>query len=270
MNRSLLSVCLFFALTVGGPSLGFAGGGGDFDHTYAELDGVLRAHVNARGAVDYAGLKGSAPLDAFLASVAGRTAEEVGAWPAKSQIAFYTNAYNAITLKAILDAYPVKSIRDIQPNAWDNEKWTVAGRTVSLNWIEHTKLRKNLSEPRVHFTLVCAAVGCPKLKNRAYTAKAIEAEMEAAAKGFLTDATKNRVDASGKRVYLSSLLDWYGDDFVGYAGLPEVAGIDGLTAKQQAGIRLLAKYSSEADRAALGAGGFVVVYNEYDWALNKQ
>ncbi len=247
-----------------------AGGSGDFDHGYAGWNGVLQGHVDGRGMVDYDALAGSAELGAFLAAVAGVSAEEVGGWSRAAQIAFYTNAYNAITVQAIVDALPTESIRDIQPNVWEKEKWTVAGRTVSLNWIEHTKLRKNLKEARVHFTLVCAAKGCPKLRNRAYTAAGIDAEMEAAAKGFFTDPAKNRVDAAGKKVYLSKILDWYGDDFVGAKGLPEVAGIDGLSSKQQASIRLFAKYLGDSDRAALGAGGLSVIYNDYDWALNKQ
>jgi hypothetical protein len=94
--------------------------------------------------------------------------------------------------------------------------------------------------------------------------------MEAAAKGFFNDGSKNRLDASGKKVHLSSLLDWYGDDFLGHAGVPELAGLEGLSAKQQATLRLFAKYLSDADRASMGAGGFTVVYNDYDWALNKQ
>ncbi len=268
MLRTLLVCLLALLLFPAGPAQ--AGSDGGFDHAYTGLDGVLRAHVDGEGMVNYAALKGSPELAAFLKSVADVSAEEVGGWSRSSQIAFYTNAYNAITLQAIVDALPTASIRDITPNAWDHERWTVAGRTVSLNWIEHTKLRKNLNEPRVHFTLVCAAKGCPKLKNRAYTAANIGAEMEAAAKTFFSDRTKNRWDAEGKNVYLSKILDWYGDDFVGYKGLPEIAGIDGLSAKQQAGIRLFAKYLSEADRAALGAGGLAVIYNDYDWALNKQ
>ena len=253
------------------PGAVFAGeDGGAFDHSYAALDGVLKSRVDARGMVDYEGLKSDPALDAFLSAVASVPPEEVGGWSRSAQIAFYTNAYNAITLKAILDASPVASIRDIEPNAWDHAKWSVAGRTVSLNWIEHTKLRNNLKEPRVHFTLVCAAKGCPKLKNRAYTAENIASEMEAAAKGFFSDAGKNRIDVSGKKVYLSKLLDWYGDDFVGRDDLPKLTGNDGLSAKQQATVRLFAKYLSDANRAALGAGGFTVVYNEYDWALNKQ
>ncbi len=269
MYRSLI-FCFAFGLLFASPLVAQAGAGGDFDDTYAGFDGVLRANVDGSGMVNYDALKSNAELSAFLKTVAETPAEEVGSWSRSSQIAFYTNAYNAITIKAILDASPVKSIKDIQPNVWDHEKWTVAGRTVSLNWIEHTKLRKNLSEPRVHFTLVCAAKGCPKLKNRAYTAGNIGAEMEAAAKAFFSDSRKNRVDAAGKKVYLSTLLDWYGDDFLGREGLPEIAGLDGLSAKQQATVRLFAKYLSDADRAALGAGGFSVAYNDYDWALNKQ
>ena len=242
-----------------------------FDHAHAVWDGILRAHVDARGMVDYAALKkDSSQLDAYLAEIAGLPAEEVGGWSRSRQIAFYINAYNAITFRAILDAYPLESIRDIKPDPWENSRWSVAGRTVSLNWIEHTKLRGHFGEARVHFVLVCAAMGCPRLLNRAIVATSLESQLDAATEAFFVDPTKNRVDAEGGKVYLSKIMEWYGEDFVEWKGTPPGPGLGGRSAKEAASVRLLGSFVGESDKAFLAENGFSVVYNEYDWALNSQ
>lgn len=272
MTRLLSLAVLLLALAT--PSLAPAGGsasGDGFDHTHAAWDQILRARVNSKGMVDYAALKkDSAALDAYVGSIAKVTAEEVGSWSRPQQVAFYINAYNALTFRTILDAYPLGSIRDISPDPWENSKWTVAGRTVSLNWIEHTKLRGQFGEARVHFVLVCAAIGCPRLPNRAIVASTLESQLNGATKAFFTDPSKNRIDAAGGKVYLSKIMDWYGDDFVGWSGTPAEPALDGRPAKEASAVRLLAKYASDADKAFLAEGAFTVVFNDYDWALNAQ
>jgi len=241
-----------------------------FDHSYATWDTVLRSHVNARGQVNYAALKGDAGLATFVKEVGAISPEVVAGWGRDKQIAFYSNAYNALTFQTILDAGIPASIRDIKPDPWEAPNWTVAGRTVSLNWIEHTKLRKNLNEPRVHFVLVCAARGCPTLPNKALRPEAIQTQLERAARAFFNDASKNRVDVAGKTVHLSKILEWYGGDFQGLSGNPEVAGAASLGEPQASVIRYLSKYVGDAERQVLNAGGFSIAWNDYDWALNKQ
>jgi hypothetical protein len=241
-----------------------------FDHTYAQWDTVLRGHVDGKGRVNYAGLKGNADLAAFLKQVAEISPEVVAGWSRDKQVAFYSNAYNALTFQTILDANIPASIRDIKPDPWEAVRWTVAGRTVSLNWLEHTKLRKNLNEPRVHFVLVCAAVGCPTLPNRALRPDGLSTQLERAARAFFNDPGKNRVDVAGKTVHLSKILEWYGGDFEGLAGNPEVAGTKGLAEPQASVVRYLSKYVGDAERAVLNAGGFTIAWNDYDWSLNKQ
>ena len=262
MIRVLL--CALFLL----PALPALAGG--FDHSYPDWDATLRKVVDGQGAVDYDALKDHAGLARTLASFATLSPEDLASWPREQQVAFWINAYNALTFQTILDADIPASIRDIKPDPWEHARWSVAGRTVSLNWIEHTRLREQLKEPRVHFVLVCAARSCPTLPNRALLPEGLDAQLERAARGFFQDAGKNRLDRSGKTVHLSRILDWYGRDFVGLPGLPELPALDGLSAKEAAVLRTMARYVSEADRAVLARGGLTIVYNEYDWSLNRR
>ncbi len=241
-----------------------------FDHTYAAWDGVLRRHVSRAGLVDYPAVKEDPAFGEFLDAISGVTAETVSGWSHDAKVAFYSNAYNALTFQTILDVLPVASIRDIQPDPWENSRWTVAGRTMSLNEIEHKKLRGDLKEPRVHFILVCAAKSCPVLPSRAILPEGLDGQLDRAARAFFVDTTRNRVDATSKKVYLSRIMEWYGGDFVGIAGARPLDGLDSLSENEAAVLRYMARFVTDADRAVLGGGGLTVVYNEYDWALNSQ
>ena len=223
-----------------------------FDHSYAAWDGVLRKHVGQDGMVDYVGLKSSAALATFLDSVATLSPGELAGWSRSQKIAFYCNAYNAYTFQTILDAWPVQSIRDIKPDAWKTAKWKVAGQTMSINEIEHQKLRGDLKEIRVHFVLVCAAKSCPVLPNKAILPDGVDGQLDRYTKAFFTDRTRNRVDQAGGKVYLSKLTDWYRGDFN-----------DNPAA-------YMAKYVDAETRAFLEAGKFTVVFNDYDWSLNTK
>ncbi len=242
-------------------------GKSDFDHSYKEWDGLLRATV-AEGKVDYAATAGDPRLGRFVESLAAASPEAVVSWSRAQQIAFYINAYNAITIQTIVDAMPVKSIRDIEPNPWDNARWTVGGRTVSLDTIEHKKLRKDLGEPRVHFVLVCAARSCPDLPARAILPGRLDEQLDGAARAFFGDTGKNRINREDGRLELSAILHWFGKDFVGWNGLADVSISGQRSDVEVAVIRALAAFVSAKDREFLTSGSFEVVYNEYDWGLN--
>ena len=270
MRAPLLLSLLFVLLLVSPVSAGGAAASPTFDHKYAGWDGVLRRHVDGGGLVDYTAVGSDAALDTFIAALGAVSPDDVGAWGRTQQIAFYINAYNALTLKTIVAAGAIKSIRDIKPDPWENSRWTVAGRVVSLNWIEHTKLRGHLAEPRVHFVLVCAAIGCPRLPNRAIVAEGVDEQLDALTKAFCADPAKNRVDIAGGKVHLSRILDWYGDDFVGWKGTPKEPALTEHSPKEAAAVRLLSRSVGDAERAFLARGVFTVVFNEYDWALNRR
>jgi hypothetical protein len=225
---------------------------------HAPYDGLLTRHVRG-GAVDYAGLsKEAAVLDAYLAKLA---VEDETKLPRADRLAFWINAYNAFTLALVLEPEErPKSIRDL-PSPWDSRRWKAAGRTLSLNDIEHEILRKEFREPRIHFALVCAARSCPDLRSEAWQADRIEEQLADATARFLGDRTKGLATGTasdGKPfLRLSRLFDWYRADFETEGGtvldflIPRLGERDGAWLRQ----------FREPVR---------VEYLEYDWSLNDR
>ncbi|MBI5863089.1 MAG: VTT domain-containing protein [Planctomycetes bacterium] len=223
-----------------------------FDHS--QFDSLLRKHVSEGGWVDYEGLKAdSANLDAYLASLEKAPFDKLGR---DEKLALLINAYNAFTLRLILDHYPVKSIKDI-PDAqrWADKRWKIAGGTWSLNQIEHEQIRPKFREPRVHFALVCAAVGCPPLRAEAYTGTKLEAQIADQTRYVHTHERWFRFDSKSGVVKLTKLYDWYGDDF-----------------KQVAGsvLAYAAKHSKELQAALDAKKPPRIEWLDYDWRLNSR
>jgi len=267
-----LVLLLFFALlgTTLSDSVASAASNEDrFDHSYRHWNAVLRGSVSD-GLVDYKKASADKRLAAFLKELADVPPEAVVRWSREQQVAFYINAYNALTFQTIIDALPVASIRDIKPNPWDASRWTVGGRTLSLDTIEHQKLRKALREPRVHFVLVCAARSCPGLPARAIVPERLEKQLDAAARSFFADKRKNRINRVDKRLELSPIMHWFGKDFVGWKGAASIEVEAEISDVERAVVQLIAAYSESADREFLASESFTIVYNEYDWSLNSQ
>jgi hypothetical protein len=186
-----------------------------FDH--AALDGLLRRYVDDAGFVDYAGLASEKQtLDHYLDALGQADVENLGR---DERLALLLNAYNAFTLRLILDHRPLGSIREIpEEHRWDDVRWVLGGKRYSLNQIEHELIRPNFREPRVHFALVCAAVGCPPLRREAYTADRLEAQLEAQAVYVHTSPRWLRYEDDADTAYLTRLYDWYAGDFQQVAG----------------------------------------------------
>ncbi len=213
--------------------------------TVAGYDALLKAHVDADGWVDYAAVAADrAGLDAYVASLA-RTQDPAASDAVK--LAHLINAYNALTLQMMIDAGPPASIMDLHGGKpWDVAQWNLGGEIVSLNQIEHQLIRPVFAEPRIHWALVCAAYSCPPLRNEAYTAERLEAQLAAQEAYVLNFAHPRYAVQAGDAVRVSPLFDWYGDDFV----------TDESDAKGYAASRL------GVDAAAIR--GFL----DYDWKLN--
>ncbi len=229
-----------------------------FDHTHAALDGLLKRHV-AAGAVDYAALKTApAPLDAYLATLAAVTETDFAAWPEKERLAFLINLYNAATLKLIVVNYPLKSIRSIgwlPGAAWKQEGVSLFGRKVSLDHVEHGIIRREYRDARVHFALVCAAVGCPPLRSEAFVAARLDAQLDDQGRVFLAQPGKNRVDAATGTVWLSQIFKWFAGDFEAEAGTV---------------LKFATPFFPPEAQRALAAGTFKVQFTHYDWSLNDR
>jgi len=218
--------------------------------------------------VDYAAFaRDHAALKAVLDGYAKVTRAEFDAMNKPAQQAFLINYYNALTIEKVLTRYPgIKSIRDfgtVFGNPWKDKFFTLFGEPASLDLIEHEILRADgvYDEPRVHFAVVCASIGCPMLRPEAFTAAKLEVQLEDAMRRFLSDRTRNRYNPQTGKLEVSRIFDWYGKDFT--------RGHKGFISVRQA----LAKYADQladrpADRAAVREQVPEVVFLDYDWSLN--
>ena len=168
--------------------IGTSGLAQELDHTHALFDGVMKVHV-VDGHVDYKALHADTKeLDRYLAGLAAVPQEEFKTWSEPQRLAFLVNLYNAATLRLILDHYPVKSIRDIGTiikGPWDRPAVNLFGKTISLNNLEHDILRKEYDEPRLHMVLVCAAKGCPPLRDEAYRPDRLKEQLDGQSRRYL-------------------------------------------------------------------------------------
>lgn len=189
-----------------------------FDHSHGAFTNILKKRVNTLGAqtlVDYKGLKNNPEqLDNYINSLAAISESEYKDFSADQRLAFLINAYNAYTLKLMRDNWPVKSIKDLGgffSSPWKKEIFPLLGKKRSLDWIEHDTIRREFDEPRIHFAVNCASLGCPPLRAEAFEASKLEIQLEEQARIFLNDQHENRLEGSTTK--LSKIFDWYGKDF---------------------------------------------------------
>lgn len=250
---------LAILLALAGWSVATAADAAGFDREHRGLARVLGTVVRD-GRVDYARLH-AAPgeLDAYLDAVAAVPAAEFAAWPRADRLALLINLYNAATLRLIVDHHPVDSIRDIgllPGAAWRREVVRLGGDVHSLDHLEHRIIRAEYAEPRIHFALVCAALGCPPLRAEPFLGSRLDAQLADQARRFLGEPGKNRFEPDGATLWLSPIFDWYRGDFEAAAG-----SLEGYVAP------LL---PPEASAALAAAGNRIRIrFTDYDWRLNN-
>jgi hypothetical protein len=211
-------------------------------------DGVVR--------VDYAGWAGSSADRAALRGyIAGLSRLAPLTLTRPEQFAYWANLYNAVTIDVVLDAYPVRSIRDIRsgltPGPWNRKVATVGGVELSLDDMEHNILRRGWSDPRVHYAVNCASFSCPNLPLRAFRGATLGPALEAAARAYVNTPRAVRFD--GDVLVVSSIYDWYAADF---------GGTDARV------IAHLARYANEPLKTRLLATRRIG-RDAYDWSLNE-
>ncbi len=226
--------------------------GKDFDHSAYEL--VLNDFVTGEGFVDYIAIsKKPKNLNLYISELAKADTDNLSNY---EYLALMLNAYNAFTLKLIIENPGIESIKDISSGQrWDDKRWNVGDKTLSLNEIEHDIIRKRYGEPLIHFALVCAAKSCPKLRNEPFTGSKLLFQLNDQAAHFFSQQQNFRWDADSNKVYLSEILDWFRYDFaenersvVEYT----ISYIDSQTAED-------IKISNE---------NIKIKYISYDWSLN--
>jgi hypothetical protein len=232
-----------------------------FDASHAAWNGWLKEFASVSGAtttVNYKAAKAKrGGLDKYLAGCEAVSRKEFDGWKEPDRMAFLINMYNAETVRLIVDNYPVKSIKDLGSlfsSPWKKKFFKLFGEEQNLDGIEHGMLRKDWSEPRVHFAVVCASKGCPQLRGEAYTGGRLEAQLEDQAVKFLHDKGKNRYDAKENKFFLSKIFDWYGGDFVKKAG-----SVQAFVTPRMA--------AASDDRAKMAKAD--LSFNDYDWTLNE-
>lgn len=182
-------------------------------------DQLVKSHVKANGLVDYKGFIREKPkLESYLRLLEAQVPDRK-TWTKNQQLAYWINAYNAFTVKLIVDNYPTKSIRDLGPaiqiplvkDVWHLKFFKLGGVEMSLDELEHGILRKEFDEPRIHFAINCASISCPALLNEAFVPERLEAQLTKVAVSFINDPSRNKLSAQS--VQLSSIFSWFKGDF---------------------------------------------------------
>lgn len=223
---------------------------------------VLRDHV-IQGRVNYRGIKNDDRFWIYIESLRKSSPDEIT--DPKARLAYWINVYNAFTIKIVCDHYPIESIKDLNTGSflaylfsstvWDKEIVTLAGKTLTLNRIEHEIIRPEYNDPRVHYALVCAARSCPSLRTEAYSADRLDEQLNDQAMTFIRDRAYNVFDASRQTLALSSLFKWYAADF---------GGTDAALVEH------VAQYLPDDQARSLRsmASKIKITYLDYDWRLN--
>lgn len=244
MRSTIHSILTFIVLLA---TVAFSRAAEPWESEYGRL---LSKYVTPAGTVKYKDWKGNAADVASMQKIADQIGSGGPSDTSRDgRFAFYINAYNAWMLRLALDAYPIKSVRDIAPlfGVFTGARITLGGKKVSLNHLEKEILIPEFKDPRVHFAINCASTSCPPLLNAAYSASKLNAQLDAQAKAFANKGA-GAAQVSGNKAQLSKIFDWYGADFKA-AGGP---------------IGFLNKYRAEPIPTDAKLS-----YYDYDWSLNE-
>lgn len=238
----------------------------EVDFRLEPFDQVCRTYVDEVGLVDYARLgPRDEALNAFLDQVAAVSPHSnIAVFNTEQEaLAYWINAYNAWMMRAALDAYPIDSVMEVGKKKgalFEEQTRVCGGEELSLNQIEHEIVRNEFLEPRAHFALNCASGGCPWLPQEAFDPGRLEEQLDRETRRFFAEESHLRVEAEARTVYLSAILNWYGDDFLRW--LREVRGVE-----RPVVLDFVKLYAPPEVADAL-EHDFRVEYQQYDWGLN--
>jgi hypothetical protein len=265
-RRHLLAAAMFAALRPAAAQTAF-------DHGHGAWTALLKKHVvpldgGRASQVRYNGFADDrAPLKAYLDALSAVEAATFERFTKAQQMAFLINAYNGFTVELILTRWPklasIKDLGSLLSSPWKPKWITLLGAKVSLDDIEHEMLRRRgrFDDPRVHFAVNCASIGCPALREEAFVAERLEAQLDEQALRFMSDRTRNRYNAQAGRLELSKIFDWFGEDFsLGHRGITSERAFFAMYAEVLA--------DAPADRERVRNQQAKVVFLDYDWALN--
>ena len=246
---------------------------------YLDLADVLKSSVNKRGEVNYEHLKANRErLDEYVVRIAKVEAKQFRKWPEIERLVFWINAYNALTLRLIIDNHPIKprggikalafpknSIRQI-PGVWKEPKYRVMNQLLSLDEIENKIMRVRFNDARIHMTLVCASVGCPSLRAEPFTVDRLDKQIHEQATIFFKDSTKFQVNHAMRRISISPIFKWFSEDFTRY--MDKCAPGTRPIGREESIIWFASQYSNDVQFPQHAA--YMVNFLDYDWSLNEQ
>ena len=244
-----------------------------FDHQHKAWTALLAKHVvlvdgGKASQLRYAGMAGDrAALKAYLETLARVSEQDFKSWSKPDQLAFLINAYNANMAELVLTRYPnIKSVWDfgkVFNNPFKNRFIKLFSRDMSLDAIEHETIRAKgvYDDPRIHFAVNCASIGCPMLREEAYTGARLESQLEEQTRRFLSDHSRNKYDGGANALEVSEIFKWYREDFE--------SGYKGIRSREQ----FFAKYAaqladSSQDQQRIREQKPGIRHLDYDWSLN--
>ena len=252
-----------------------------FDHSYSNYNKLLNTVVVEQGrqtVVDYDYLKKYPEiLDSHLTEIETVSRQDFNSWNKNQQLAFLINAYNAFTLKLILNHYPkIESILDLGGlilfTPWKKNFFNLFGKEANLSTIENDLIRENYDEPRIHFAINCASKSCPALQKQAYVADKLEQQLENATIQFMRDPEHNRFNKEKKLLKISSIFNWYNTDFTKSGSLQSYIA---SYISEDPEIQVLLNEDTRNKNKSTGIGNLLndnsvkIIYLDYDWSLNK-
>ena len=229
---------------------------GTFDHS--KFDQALKKYVDDKGLVDYNSIAKDSGFSEYVQSLQDARVEE---FSRDGQLAFWINGYNAVTIDKVIKKKPKKSVREtFIPGVWTATKFftsrehIVAGKRLSQDDIEHEILRKQFKDPRIHFAIICASMGCPPLPRLAYTEENVQTRLEEETRKYLNSPRGTRIDRAENTLHVSKLFDWFATDFIQKSGST---------------LAFMRLYLNEETLSFLERDP-MISYLEYNWALNAQ
>jgi hypothetical protein len=237
-----------------------------FAWSYDDFDYVLEGYVSPEGLVDYEGLTSDrTALDRFVEAL-GRTSPDSHPdlfTTEAERLAYWMNAYNALMLKRVVDAWPIDSVRQIKPvyGVFWMEKHTLGGERWTLRGLENKIIRRRFRDPRIHFAINCASTGCPALPTRAWRPDTLDADLDKATRRFIANPDKVWIDREAGVIHLSRIFEWFTEDFTGWLDGRGIAHTNGV-------LDYVLRYLPEGQRVGLDTARFEVEWIDYDWSVN--
>ncbi len=249
-----------------------------YEFTHEKFDQVLQRYVDNQGRVDYTALQKQADdLEAYYSLVAQYSPDSNPELFAdkNARLAYWINAYNAAAIKIVLKYYPISSVGDVAipaPLFFIPGKWRFFvfhrprfGNVVTnLYYLENNIIRKRFNEPRIHFAVNCASVGCPHLPRSAFTGASLNQQLDRETRKFFSQPQNFEINRKNKTILLSSILDWYQDDFIDWLKnrYPEK--------KNYSLLDYVAHYVDRDIGKELrgSAADYKILFIPYDWRLN--